>query len=339
MTRRERLLAAAEGRATDRTPISFWRHFPEIDGDPKLLAEAMVDFQRRFDLDLVKLMPSGMYGTEDYGCEAGDPDPTTGAKRLLSSPVDGPKGWAALERSVPPAQGARGRELECLRLVRAALGPEVPVLQTVFSPSTTAAKAAGRDRWIALLRSDPEKAHRVLSGMAGSERAFVAACMDAGADGVFFATQLAGDGLLTWGEYAAFGLPYDLVALEPLRGRPHISIAHLHGEQPLFDLARHYALPIVNWHDRRTSPDLTGGLSRMSSGAAAGGLDERGVLLDGPPERIVEDVRGVLTGVRGQAGGSRHLLAPGCVLPLGVPETHLEAARGAVGGGGDGRSP
>lgn len=330
MTKRERLVAAIEGRRPDRTPVSFWRHFPEIDGDPGLLARAMIDFQRRFDLDLVKLMPSGMYGTEDYGCEAGDPDPVTGAKRLLASPVDGPEGWAALERPLPPGQGARGRELECLRLVRRALGPGVPVLQTVFSPSTTAAKAAGRDRWIALIRSDPDTAHRILTEMAGSERVFAAACLDAGADGVFFATQLAGDGLLTPEEYSAFGLPYDLVALEPLRGRAHLSIAHLHGEKPLFDLARFYSLPIVNWHDRRTSPDLTDGLTRMSSGAAAGGLDERGVLLDGPVEQISQDVRGVLGGLRGHNGGSRHILAPGCVLPLRIPDAHLSVVRGSV---------
>lgn len=333
MTKRERLLAAVEGRPTDRTPVSFWRHFPEVDHDQELLAGAMIDFQGRFDLDLVKLMPSGMYGTEDYGCEAGDPDPATGAKRLLSTPVEGPEGWAALERPLPPGQGARGRELGCLRLVRGALGPEVPILQTVFSPSTTAAKAAGRDRWIALLRSDPARAHRVLSEVAKNERAFAAACLDAGADGLFFATQLAGDGLLSQDEYSAFGLRYDLIALEPLRGRAHLSIAHLHGDRPLFDLARSYALPIVNWHDRRTAPDLAEGLARMRSGATAGGLDERGCLLEGPVERIAEDVRAILREVHVRSGGSRHILAPGCVLPLQTPEAHLLAARGAVEGG------
>ncbi|MBM3469613.1 MAG: hypothetical protein FJX73_02325 [Armatimonadetes bacterium] len=330
MTKRERLLAAVEGRRPDRTPVSFWRHFPRIDHDPELLAEAMIEFQEQFDLDLVKLMPSGMYGAEDYGCEVGDPDPTTGAKRLLASPVDGQQGWAALERPLPPEQGARGRELVCLRLVRRALNHEVAVLQTIFSPSTTAAKAAGRDRWIALLRSDPNSAHRILSQVARSERAFVAACLDAGADGVFFATQLAGDGLLAWDEYSTLCLPHDLVALEPLRGRPHLSIAHIHGERPLFDLARFYTLPMVSWHDRRTSPDLCEGLTRTGSGAAAGGLDERGVLSDGPAERIGEDVRDTLDRVRGCSSGPRHMLAPGCVLPLQVPDAHLLAARSAV---------
>ncbi|MDR7554799.1 MAG: uroporphyrinogen decarboxylase family protein [Armatimonadota bacterium] len=330
MTRRERVLRTLEGGHPDRPPVSFWRHFPDVDHDPVQLAETLVAFQRRYDLDLVKLMPSGVYGVEDYGCTVGAPDPATGAKRVLHTPVDGPDGWAVLERVLPPDRGARGRELRCLELVRRALrgGEDVPVLQTVFSPATTVAKAAGRDRWLALLRSDPAHAHRVLAAVARTEQAFVAACLAAGADGVFFATQLAGDGVLTEQEYATFGVPYDLVALAPLAGRQHLSVLHLHGARPLFHLFADYPLPIINWHDRRTSPDLVEGRARWPRGAVAGGLDERGVVHDGPAARIRDDVVATIR----RTGGVRHLLAPGCVVPVTTPAEHLDAVRAAVAG-------
>ena len=55
----QRIEAAIRGEPTDRAPISLWRHWPEFDQDPRTLAEAMVNWQRRYDFDLVKFMPTG----------------------------------------------------------------------------------------------------------------------------------------------------------------------------------------------------------------------------------------------------------------------------------------
>lgn len=332
VTKRERVVAAAFGGHPDRVPVSFWRHSADSDHDADQLAEAMVAFQRAYDLDIVKLMPSGMYGTEDFGAIAGDPDPTTGAKRLIEGPIGSAGDWVRLQVA-PPDQGARGRELRCLRLVRKALGPDVPVLQTVFSPLTTAAKLAGRDRLIAMLRSDPGAVCAGLETITRSEVAFVLACMEAGADGVFFATQFAGADALAGVSggpgpeaYRTFGVPYDLRVLEPLADRKHISMLHMHGETVLFGLFAEYPLPLFNWHDRRTFPDLEEGIRLRPLGAAAGGLDERGVLLEGTPDQVAEDVHAVVR----RTNGRRHVLAPGCVLPLQVPPENLDAVRGAV---------
>lgn len=322
--KRERLQAVLEGRKPDRTPISFWQHFPDVDHDADLLAEVLIDFQRRYDLDFVKMMPSGMYGTEDFGCEAGDPDPETGAKRLLKGPISRVSDWAAL-RPVPPDKGARGRELRCLELVRRALGPEVPIIQTVFSPSTTAAKIMGRDAFIAAVREHPDAMEAALAMLTETEIAFARAALDRGADGIFFATQLAGDGLLTADEYRRFGVPYDMRVLEAIASRSWFSMVHVHGLTPLFSLFSSYPVAAISWHDRRTSPSLSEAQG-MWPGVFACGLDEWGVLRKGDPEAVRADVQAIIR----QADPTRFILAPGCVLPLDVPPDNLEAARGAV---------
>lgn len=322
--KRARLQAVLEGRKPDRTPISFWQHFPDVDHDADLLAEVLIDFQRRYDLDFVKMMPSGMYGTEDFGCEAGDPDPETGAKRLLKGPISRVSDWAAL-RPVPPDKGARGRELRCLELVRRALGPEVPIIQTVFSPSTTAAKIMGRDAFIAAVREHPDAMEAALAMLAETEIAFARAALDRGADGIFFATQLAGDGLLTADEYRRFGVPYDMRVLEAIASRSWFSMVHVHGLTPLFSLFSSYPVAAISWHDRRTSPSLSEAQG-MWPGVFACGLDEWGVLRKGDPEAVRADVQAIIR----QADPTRFILAPGCVLPLDVPPDNLEAARGAV---------
>ncbi len=67
MTRFERLRVAFDGGPVDRIPLSFWQHFPEHDAHPRTLSEATVAYQQRYDLDFVKLMPTGMYSVVDYG--------------------------------------------------------------------------------------------------------------------------------------------------------------------------------------------------------------------------------------------------------------------------------
>lgn len=59
MTKKERIQAAVQRKAVDRPPLSFWRHFPDLDKDPFALAEALLAFHTRYDLDFIKVMPTG----------------------------------------------------------------------------------------------------------------------------------------------------------------------------------------------------------------------------------------------------------------------------------------
>ncbi len=59
MTKRDRVFAPLARKPVDRPPVAFWRHAPEVDGTAAGLAEAMLAFHRRFDLDLIKVMSNG----------------------------------------------------------------------------------------------------------------------------------------------------------------------------------------------------------------------------------------------------------------------------------------
>src|SRR5258706_11265784 len=69
MTKSERIAAALNHRPVDRPPVAFWRHVPEVDHTARGLADAMITFHRRWDLDLIKVMSSGVYCVEDWGCQ------------------------------------------------------------------------------------------------------------------------------------------------------------------------------------------------------------------------------------------------------------------------------
>src|SRR2546422_3980962 len=114
MTKRERVVAALGGQPVDRPPVAFWRHAPDVDHTAKGLAEAMLSLHRRFDLDLVKVMSSGVYCVEDWGCRVADTGAPSGAKQCVEHAARGAAGWAR-GPAPHPRGGAPGRALAAAR--------------------------------------------------------------------------------------------------------------------------------------------------------------------------------------------------------------------------------
>ncbi len=322
MTRFERLAAAFRGETVDRVPISFWQHFPGRDHEPDSLAAATIDYQRRFDLDFIKLMPTGMYSVVDYGVAIKPSGDEIGTTRFARGPISRTEDWGRLA-SVSPQRGALGEQVKVVRLVRGALGPAVPILQTIFSPLTMAAKIAGGD--LALIPRDSAMASRALRRLADDVVAFGRACLEAGADGFFFATQLATRSALPPGAYERHGVPHDLEVLDALRPHAWGIVLHLHGMDPLFDLADRYPIDGVNWHARETAPPLEAALTATERGLV-GGIARMGPVATGSPSAASEEVRDAIARTRGR----RLVVAPGCVIPTTAPEENLETLRLAV---------
>ncbi len=82
-----------------------------------------------------------------------------------------------------------------MRRIRKGRGDDAPILMTAFSPLTIARKLAGER-----LREDMTSAPDA-----------VQAALEAGADGIFFATQAATPEVLTAEEHARWDLPYAIV--------------------------------------------------------------------------------------------------------------------------------
>ena len=132
MTPRERVLAALRGNAVDRPPVSFWGHFYHRESSASDLAQATLENHRTYDWDWIKLNPRKHYHVEPWGVSyrySGQNE-----KPIQESwPVHEPGDWAAISEK-PHDQGALGEQIEAVRLMREGLGPEVPLLQTVFTP-------------------------------------------------------------------------------------------------------------------------------------------------------------------------------------------------------------
>jgi len=325
MTRRERIAATLRGEPTDRPAVSLWHHFPGQDRTPSGLAEATIGFQREYNVDLIKLMPTGMYSVMDYGVDIKLSDGPGGSTRFASGPVHGPDDWRRLP-AVSPERGMLRDQLQVVRLVRDALGPDTPIIQTIFSPLTMASKLVGSTDVVVRTATEHEPAVReALARMADDVVAFGKACLKAGVDGFFFATQLAGRTTLPDGLYRRLGAPYDVRILRELRAGAWCTMLHLHGENPMFELAEEYPVDIVNWHDRDTRPSLAEAM-QLTTRALAAGIARGGVIAKGRADEAAAEVRDAVQ----QTNGRRVIVAPGCVIPYRAPAENLLAARNAV---------
>ncbi len=323
MSKRERLQALAAGQAVDRPAVALWRHFPGDDARPDDLAAAHVWWQRTFDWDLLKVTPSSCYCVEDWGAQAVWQGGDEGTWTYQTAVVHQPEDWARLPLLDPDA-GALGRARQAVAAVCEAVGPDTPVLMTIFSPLAQAKNLSG-GKLLLHLRQQPAAVQAGLEIIAESVLRYVDALADTGIAGIFYAAQLAESSRLSRAEYEQFGQPLDLRILHAAGGYS-FNMLHAHGLDVYFDLLAGYPVQAINWHDREAGPSLAAGGAQFP-GALSGGID-RWTMHRGAPD----DVRREAADAIAQTEGRRLILSTGCVSMTNSPLSNLWAARRSVEG-------
>ena len=323
MNHLERLQACISGAPTDRPPVALWRHFPVDDQTPPGLAAAALAFQRTYDFDLVKLTPASSFCLKDWGAEDEWRGASEGTREYTRQVINQPEDWERLP-VLDPYKGCLGEQLACLDILIQELGPQVPVLQTVYNPLAQAKNLAGKNRLLVHLRRYPDAVHAGLKTIAETTRRFIEEAAKTGIAGLFYAVQHAQLGLLSIHEYKSFGTFYDLQLLDASQ-KLWLNILHLHGEDVMFDQLSCYPVPVINWHDRDTYPSLKEAQDRFP-GVVCGGLQRQRTMVLGTPEQVTAEARDAILATQGR----KFILGTGCVLPTIAPYGNILAARRSV---------
>ena len=324
MTSRERIYKAINGKEVDRVPFVLWRHFPNADQTSQGLAKAIIEFQKKFEFDLIKVTPASGYFAEAFGAKfiqkKDKEGQQKGTRKCVFSPIKNPQDWQKL-RTLNVNEGILGRELKTLRLIKKEIGKDVPIVQTVPNPLTLV-KVLREKFWLNDLRKYPKNLEIGLSVITETITKFSLASLQNGADGIFFFTQVASYDILSEKEYKIFGMKYDYQILEKLRQKTDLLILHIHGQNIMFNLLKDYPVQIINWHDRKTWPTLSEA-QKLFGGAVLGGIDEWNVLLRKKPIDVKKQVKDAIK----QTNGRRLIIGPGCVIPINTPEANIRAIR------------
>jgi uroporphyrinogen decarboxylase len=324
MTKRDRLAAAIRGEETDRPLVALWRHFPTDDSDAEQLALSACAFQTQHDWDFLKLTPASNYSVDGWGCRVAYRGHPEGTSEYIARPIADPQDWARLE-VLDPRAGALGQQLAAIRRVRDLAGPDLPLIETIFSPISQAKNLIGGGLDLVHLRRHRAQFQHALEVIAETTTRFVQAALEAGADGIFYAMQRASADTLSEAEYREVARPLDLRVLEAAQNAS-FNLLHLHGLHTYFDLVVDYPAHALNWHDRDTGPSLAEG-ARHFPGLVVGGLSQRD-MVEGTPESVRALAREAIASM-----DSRRLcLSTGCVMQTVTPWGNIRALREAVDG-------
>ena len=299
------------------------------------LAEAQTAFVDKYDFDFLKLMPFGLYGVQDYGVKIKIFHQVNHPPVVEDYAIHDVKDWERVE-PLPGYYGSYGKQVQAAAwAVRLANG-RYPVIQTIFSPLTTARKMAG-DRILVDMLEHPKLFEQALQAITETTIHFVNANIAAGADGFFFATQCANTDYMSEEAYRNFGSIYDFQVINSYRNLTWFHVAHIHGDNGMFDLISHYPVNCINWHDRWSSPSLKEARQRTDK-CLMGGIRERGWYdASGQKQKdailntgSVDEVEAHVLEAVAETDGKGLILGPGCVADQLVPEKNIYAVRRAA---------
>ena len=326
MNRRDRVWAALAGQAVDRPPVSFWGHVYHRESSARDLVDATLEFQRDYDWDWVKLNPRKHYHVEPWGVSYRYTGKPNEKPVLEACPVHHAADWAKIGAR-PPHEGALGEQIEAVRLLRAALPADVPILETVFTPLAVLGEMVREPGELRdAMRTHPALVRAALEAVSATFEGYVARLLEAGADGIFLATvDWASEDLMSADTYRTWARPTDLRVLAAAAGA-RFNVLHVCKRRNLLLALSDYPVAAFSWAATdATNPALAVALSRLDR-AVMGGIGPDGALQASSPRAVLEEYRAACE----QTGGRRWLAAPGCAIPPGTPAANLRAVRDAV---------
>ena len=319
MDKVERVLSVIEGRRPDRTPVSFWHHFPENQVCGRAAVAAHVAHVETFDLDFLKVMNDNGYPYDGALATVGD--------------------LAALGE-LNGEEPAFARQLDLLADLKRKLGGRMLMTTTVFNawatlrrlvkgpatghgpPNLDTSEDQASQTLLGFYEEDPAAVKTAIQNVATSLGRFARRCLDAGADGIFMSVR---DDWLDGGKqdkslYNTLVRESDSAILSGAAGAA-FNMLHVCGRAVNFRAFAEYPVQVINWADRAAGPAI-GEVRPWVKPAICGGVDNLSTLPGGKPEDCAAQVADALR----QAGDRPIIISAGCTYdPQRVPEANLKA--------------
>lgn len=328
VTPRARVEAAIALGLADRPPAASWGHTYKEEWSPPDLARVTIGRARSLGWDFVKFQPRATCFAEAFGAQyepAGLP---------FKGPLAGPPAVADMNgwEGIPDADASAkplADQVDSIGQAVAGLGPDIPVIQTVFSPLTVAGYLVGKNKARAAreLKREPKLVGAALEKIAAALVDFSRKSIAAGAAGVFYAISgYASRDVFAEADYRRIVLPYDRMVLDQLPSSAWCNVLHMCGSNVSFDLLDELRTDVVSWSiHNRGNPGLAEVRDRYGR-AVMGGLSQRGTLMRGPVADVEAEVRAAIE----STGGRGLLIAPGCSVPPMASRQNVAAIVPAV---------
>ena len=305
MNKIERLKTVISGELPDRVPASFWLHFPQAQAHGEESVKAHLSFYRQADVDFLKIMNEHPY--------------------WVDTTIKYPSDWRKL-KPAPLSSKFYQDQLDEIKMITDELQGECLTTTTIFNPFSSGNHASGR-LVTEHLKADPESVSIGLATIAESLAEFALACLDAGTDGIYFSAQGGEADRFEEHEFLKSIKPNDLTVLNAIKNKGALNIVHICRDNIRLHLYSNYPGHVFNW--AVTEPknlSLKSG-NKLFNRPILGGMDNRGIIVNGHPQEIEAAVHQVIRSV-----GPRNLiLGADCTLPTEINIDNIRAAVEATG--------
>jgi uroporphyrinogen decarboxylase len=293
--------------------ISMWRHFYDRERTPDELTDSMIGWQERWKWDFLKINPPACYHALAWGTEYQFyPDPLkepTLIKPLIISEQD-----VARVGKIDVTQGELGDQLKVIRNLRSHFGPNLPILQTVFSPIEISHRFfTNREELSKMRKKSPAVIHKLLNQLTETFSQFCLECLKSGADGIFFATKWASTDQMTWDEYREFGKQYEMPILNLLNAKDAVIVLHVCGPRTYLREMLNYPVHAFSYDFYAEGVPDPESILKETSSKVIGGIN---------PELLCRDPKAAAEACSTYRNFERWIAGPSCVV---LPETSDEA--------------
>ncbi len=286
----------------------------------------MIAFQKKYDWDFMKVNPRASYHIEGWGAKVAFSLKPWIKTKVVEHPVKKTEDWKKL-KVLKSSVKALTEQLKALKLIKKRLKDEIFMVETIFTPLSIAGDLVKEEKDLLKdLRKEPELIHTALEIITETFSSFAVECLNAGADGIFFATtEWATKNLLTEEEYLEFGKTYDLKVLNEVESA-EFNILHICKSHNFLKLFFDYPVKVVNWDSTDpTNLNLKEG-AKILNKIVLGGIDQENLLLKGTSDKVTKEIKEII-----ELNQKVNLiLGPGCVISPQTPGENLEAVRRAV---------
>ena len=316
MNKRERVIAAFQGKETDHVPVCMWKHVPpEYWANDDKFAEYQAKFLRDTDVDFMKLS-----GDKYFGWPAPILQGLEKAEDLYRI--------QPLGANHPYIRG----QIERTKKVVKALGGECPAIYLIFVPLSCIRLQIGYPMMMKLIRENPEAMKYACHVVAEDVKLLVQGIIqESGADGIFYSVQNGEKSRFTAEEYRDWVMPSDKEVLDFANGLSDMNAIHYCAweEEPnRLSVWKDYKAPVVSWSRYFDIMDI--GEAREHFGCTVwGGFDNRPgtFLYTASRDELEKETERLIA----QGGKRGYILGSDCSIHNELPEERIrwvvEAAR------------
>ena len=311
MNKRERVMKTFRGEKPDRVPTGFWYHFSPDCVYGEKAVQAHLDFFESSGTDLCKIMNDNLCPND----------------QTINTAED----WLHFKRYSMEEEFIK-RQLDLIHDIAVRMEGKAVILATVHELVPCACHILGREALSkygpatlgVMVRENPEAMHNCFHELAEYIKEFAGKCIEAGADGIYFASLGGERRMFSDDEFEEFIAQYERDILASVSDVPCFNILHMCKADLNLERYIEYPADVLNWGVYEDNISLEEGRKLFGEDKVyLGGMDDRdGVFVTGTEEEITATARQVVK----KFGWHNFILGADCTLPTNLPSANIRAA-------------